>query len=61
MRAAESRPQVQVKASGGIRTLDALLEMRAAGATRVGSSSTEKILEECKKRLGPTAERVGSR
>lgn len=47
-----SPPHVQVKASGGIRTLDALLQMREAGATRVGSSSTQKILEECKKRLG---------
>lgn len=43
---------VQVKAAGGVRTLDALLEFRAAGATRVGSSSTAQILEECKKRLG---------
>lgn len=47
-----SSPNVQVKASGGIRTLDGLLEMRAAGATRVGSSSTAQILEECRKRLG---------
>jgi deoxyribose-phosphate aldolase len=47
-----SPPHVQVKASGGIRTLDALLEMRTAGATRVGSSSTAQILEECRRRLG---------
>lgn len=47
-----SPPHVQVKASGGIRDLDTLLEMRAAGATRVGSSSTAQILEECRKRLG---------
>jgi len=47
-----SPPHVEVKASGGIRTLDALLEMRAAGATRVGTSSTAQILEECRKRLG---------
>jgi deoxyribose-phosphate aldolase len=47
-----SPPQVGVKASGGIRTLDALLEMRAAGATRLGTSSTAQILEECRKRLG---------
>ena len=45
-------PHVQVKASGGIRTLDTLLEMRVAGATRVGTSSTGQILEECRKRLG---------
>jgi deoxyribose-phosphate aldolase len=47
-----SPQHVQVKASGGIRTLDALLAMRDAGATRVGSSSTAQILEECRKRLG---------
>ena len=47
-----SPPHVQVKAAGGVRTLDALLEFRAAGATRVGSSSTAQILEECRKRLG---------
>jgi len=44
--------QVQVKASGGVRTLDALLEFRATGATRVGSSSTVQILDECRRRLG---------
>lgn len=52
---------VQVKASGGIRTLDALLEMREAGATRVGSSSTVQILEECRRRLGVSQESVVSR
>jgi deoxyribose-phosphate aldolase len=49
---AHSPSHVQVKAAGGVRTLDALLEFRAAGATRVGSSSTAQILEECRKRLG---------
>jgi len=47
-----SPSHVQVKAAGGVRTLDALLEFRAAGATRVGSSSTAQILEDCRKRLG---------
>ena len=46
-----SPPDVQVKASGGIRTLDAVMEFRAAGATRIGSSSTAQILEDCRKRL----------
>jgi deoxyribose-phosphate aldolase len=46
-----SPSHVQVKAAGGVRTLDALLEFRAAGATRVGSSSTAQILEECRKRI----------
>ena len=34
-----------VKASGGIRTLDDLKAMVAAGATRVGSSASVKIIE----------------
>ena len=45
-------PRVQVKASGGIRTLDQVLEMRTTGITRVGTSGTAAILEECKRRLG---------
>ncbi len=43
---------VQVKAAGGVRTLDRLLEVRALGITRVGASRTDDILDECKKRLG---------
>jgi len=45
-------PQVQVKAAGGVRTLDRLLEVRALGVTRVGASRTATILDECKQRLG---------
>jgi hypothetical protein len=35
----------------GIRTLDALLEARAIGVTRVGASHTAGILDECRQRL----------
>jgi len=38
-------PTLGVKASGGIRTLDDLLKMLAAGATRIGASSGVKIVE----------------
>jgi len=38
-------PSMGVKASGGIRTLDDLRGMVAAGATRVGASSSVKIIE----------------
>jgi deoxyribose-phosphate aldolase len=34
-----------VKASGGVRTLEDLKAMVAAGATRVGASSSVKIIE----------------
>jgi deoxyribose-phosphate aldolase len=43
---------VQVKAAGGVRTLDQLLEVRAVGVTRVGATRTAEILEECKRRVG---------
>jgi deoxyribose-phosphate aldolase len=49
MRAAVS-PHVQVKAAGGVRTLDALLEVMAVGVTRVGATATETILEDFKAR-----------
>lgn len=47
-----SPASVQVKAAGGIRTLDALLEVRAIGVTRVGATRTAEMLEDCRKRLG---------
>jgi len=47
-----SPPHVQVKAAGGIRTLDRLLQVRALGVTRVGASRTVDILDECRRRLG---------
>jgi deoxyribose-phosphate aldolase len=47
-----SPEQVQVKAAGGVRDLDKLLEVRALGVTRVGASRTADILDECKRRLG---------
>ncbi len=43
-------PAVQVKAAGGVRTLDDLLRVRALGITRIGATATETILEEAKKR-----------
>lgn len=45
-------PQIGVKASGGIRTLDDLLKMLQAGATRIGSSNGVKIIEEARARFG---------
>jgi deoxyribose-phosphate aldolase len=49
MRATVS-PHVQVKAVGGVRTLDALLEVLNVGVTRVGATATEMILEDFKER-----------
>jgi deoxyribose-phosphate aldolase len=38
-------PNIGVKASGGIRTLDDVKKMAAAGATRIGASASVKIIE----------------
>ncbi len=45
-------PKVQVKCAGGVRTLDDLLKMREAGATRSGATATEVMLNEAKKLFG---------
>jgi deoxyribose-phosphate aldolase len=45
-------PEVQVKAAGGIRTLDELLKAKSLGVTRVGATATAAILEEAKKISG---------
>ena len=36
--------------AGGVRTLDALLEVMSVGVTRVGATATESILEDFKAR-----------
>lgn len=43
---AKTVPGLGVKASGGVRTLDQLIDMVEAGATRVGASGTAAILAE---------------
>jgi deoxyribose-phosphate aldolase len=48
-------PHVRVKAAGGVRTLDGVLEVRAIGASRCGASRTVEILAECKRRLAEAA------
>ena len=46
-----SPPHIRVKAAGGIRTLDALLEVREIGVSRSGATRTAEMLTECKRRL----------
>src|SRR5204863_21100 len=43
---------VQVKAAGGVRTFERLLEVRQIGVTRVGATATKQILDEAKAKLG---------
>jgi len=39
-----SSPEVQVKAAGGVRTLDDTLKVRELGVTRIGATATEAII-----------------
>ncbi len=54
MRASTS-PHVQVKAAGGVRTLDALLEVMAVGVTRCGATATAAMLDDFKARKAGAA------
>lgn len=54
-----SGPNVQVKAAGGVRTLDDLLHVMSLGVTRVGATATVTILEEARARyIGDTPKEV---
>lgn len=45
-------PKVKVKAAGGVRTLDQLLAVQAAGCSRCGATATISIIEDALKRFG---------
>ena len=45
-------PKVKVKAAGGVRTLDQLLAVQAAGCSRCGATATITIIEDAIKRFG---------
>jgi deoxyribose-phosphate aldolase len=42
---------VGVKAAGGVRTFERVLEVRKLGVSRIGATATKAILDECKARL----------
>jgi deoxyribose-phosphate aldolase len=44
-------PAVQVKAAGGVRTLEGLLAVIDAGVTRCGATATASILDEFDRRM----------
>jgi deoxyribose-phosphate aldolase len=46
---------VQVKAAGGVRTLDGLLKVKEMGVTRLGASATAVIMEDAYRRFGAVA------
>jgi deoxyribose-phosphate aldolase len=45
--------EIGVKAAGGIRTLDQVLEVYEAGCTRIGTTSTAAILDAWEARQAP--------
>lgn len=54
------KPGVQVKAAGGVRSLDELMKMKELGVTRIGATATAVIVEEAKKRNGMQSSAVSS-
>jgi deoxyribose-phosphate aldolase len=48
-------PKCRVKASGGIRTLEDAISFLRAGASRLGTASTERILSEASRVLPPAS------
>jgi deoxyribose-phosphate aldolase len=52
---ANTSPHVQVKAAGGVRTLDALLDVMELGVTRIGATATETIILDFRARKAAAA------
>jgi len=45
-----THPSIQVKAAGGIRTLERAIQMKELGCTRIGATATKDILDALKKK-----------
>jgi deoxyribose-phosphate aldolase len=56
---ANTSPKMRVKAAGGVRTLDALLEVMEIGVTRIGATATEPIIEDFRARKAGLATAKG--
>ena len=57
---ANTAPPTQVKAAGGVRTLDALLEVMALGTTRIGATATKAIIDDFRERKAGGASAASS-
>jgi len=51
--------EIGVKAAGGVKTVEQVVELYGLGCVRVGTGSTAEILDEWKKRLGAGESGVG--
>jgi deoxyribose-phosphate aldolase len=47
-------PHIQVKAAGGVRTLDALIDVMNLGVTRIGATATKPIIDDFRTRTTGT-------
>ncbi len=52
---ANAPAHVQVKAAGGVRDLDTLLQVREIGVSRIGASATKAMLDEVRQRIAAGA------
>ena len=52
---ANTSSHIGVKAAGGVRTLDALLEVMALGTTRIGATATKTIIDDFRARKAGAA------
>jgi deoxyribose-phosphate aldolase len=58
---ANTSARIGVKAAGGVRTLDALLEVMALGVTRIGATATKAIIDDFRARkAGAATETAGA-
>jgi deoxyribose-phosphate aldolase len=55
---ANTSSRIQVKAAGGVRTLDALLEVMELGVTRIGATATATIIDDFRARKAGRPELV---
>ncbi len=51
----ETSPHVRIKAAGGVRTLDALLDVMGLGVSRIGATATAAIIDEFRVRKSEAA------
>lgn len=53
-------PEVQIKAAGGVRTLEDALEVKEWGVTRIGASATQKIMDAAIDKYGGTKPEIST-
>jgi deoxyribose-phosphate aldolase len=57
---ANTSPHIQVKAAGGVRSLDALLEVMELGVTRIGATQTKAMIDDFRARKAGAPVSAGS-